>query len=88
MTCAETDEEAQAEYRRVIVEHGDWDAAKLTISKLMPNSQTIDYESADIKTLMEGVIRAFFAHPLTGSPDTVVAQIKEMADAGLEGMAI
>lgn len=88
ITCAATDEAAQAEYERVIIEHGDWDAAKSAIGKLMPNSQTVDYESSDIKRLMEGVIRAFFAHPLTGSPETIVGQIKEMADAGLEGMAI
>jgi dimethylsulfone monooxygenase len=88
ITCADTDEQAQAEYQRVIVEHGDWDAAKLTIGKLMAHSQTVDYESSEIKRLMEGVIRAFFAHPLTGSPETIVTQIKEMADAGLEGMAI
>jgi len=88
ITCAETDEQAQAEYQRVILEHGDWDAAKVTIGKLMAHSQTVDYESSEIRRLMEGVIRAFFAHPLTGSPETIVAQIKEMADAGLEGMAI
>jgi alkanesulfonate monooxygenase SsuD/methylene tetrahydromethanopterin reductase-like flavin-dependent oxidoreductase (luciferase family) len=88
ITCADTDAEAQRDYDRVIVEHGDWDAAKLTIGKLMANSQTVDYESAEVRRLMEGVIRAFFAHPLTGSPETVVGKIKEMADAGLEGMAI
>ena len=88
ITCADTDEEARAEYERVIIEHGDWDAAKVTIGKLMAHSQTVDYESSEIRRLMEGVIRAFFAHPLTGSPETIVGQIKEMADAGLEGMAI
>ncbi len=88
ITCAETDEAAQAEYDRVIVEHGDWDAARLTVGKLMAHSQTVDYESSEIKRLMEGAIRAFFAHPLTGAPETIVAAIKEMADAGLEGMAI
>lgn len=88
ITCAETDAEAQAEYQRVIVEHGDWDAAKGTVAKLMAHSQSVDYESAEVQGLMEGVIRAFFAHPLTGSPDTIVARISEMADAGLEGMAI
>lgn len=88
ITCADTDAEAQAEYQRVIVDHGDWDAARSTVSKLMAHSQTIDYESAQTRALMEGVIRAFFANNLTGSPETIVAAIKEMADAGLEGMAI
>ncbi len=88
ITCADSDEEARAEYERVVIEHGDWDAAKVTIGKLMAHSQTVDYESSEIRRLMEGVIRAFFAHPLTGSPETIVGQIKEMADAGLEGMAI
>lgn len=88
ITCRDTEEEARAYYDHVIYERGDWDAAKTTVSKLMAHSQTVDYESAEIKGLMEGAIRAFFAHPLTGTPEQVAAAIKEMADADLEGMAI
>lgn len=88
ITCRDTEAEARAYYDQVINEHGDWDAAKTTVSKLMAHSQTVDYESEEIKGLMEGAIRAFFAHPLTGTPEQIAAAIGEMADAGLEGLAI
>ena len=88
ITCADTDEEAQAEFNRVILEHGDWAAAKETIMKMMALSHTIDFASSEMQVQLEGLLRSFFAHPLTGSPDTIVRQIKEYSDAGLEGMAI
>lgn len=88
VTCADSDEEAQAEYNRVILEHADWDAAKSAIQKIMAHSQTIDYESSEMKALLESLLRAFFSNPLTGSPETIVSQIKEFSDAGLEGMAL
>lgn len=88
ITCRDTEEEAQAYYDHVIHDRGDWEAAKATVSKLMQHSQTVDYESAETRALMEGAIRAFFAHPLTGTPEQIADAIKEMADAGLEGMAI
>jgi alkanesulfonate monooxygenase SsuD/methylene tetrahydromethanopterin reductase-like flavin-dependent oxidoreductase (luciferase family) len=88
VTCADTEEQARADYQRVIIDRGDWDAARATIEKLMQHSQTVDYASSETRRLMEGVIRAFFAHPLTGTPEQVVAGMREMADAGLDGMAL
>jgi alkanesulfonate monooxygenase SsuD/methylene tetrahydromethanopterin reductase-like flavin-dependent oxidoreductase (luciferase family) len=88
VTCRDTEQEAHAYYDHVINERGDWDAARITIEKLMAHSQTVDYESEEIRGLMEGAIRAFFAHPLTGTPEQIVDAIQEMSDAGLEGMAI
>lgn len=88
ITCRDTEAEAKAYYDHVIVEHGDWEAAQSTVAKLMQHSQTVDYESAKMRGLMEGAIRAFFAHPLTGTPEQIASAIAEMADAGLEGMAI
>jgi dimethylsulfone monooxygenase len=88
VTCAGSDEEAQAEYKRVILDHADWDAAKSALGKIMAHSQTIDYEASETKALLESLLRAFFSNPLTGSPETIVGQIKEFSDAGLEGMAL
>ena len=88
VTCRDTEAEARAYFDHVIHDHGDWDAAKTTVAKLMAHSQTVDYESAEVKELMEGAIRAFFAHPLTGTPEQIAVAIAEMAAAGLEGMAI
>lgn len=88
VTCRDTEAEARAYYDHVIQERGDWDAARLTVEKLMAHSQTVDYESEKMRGLMEGAIRAFFAHPLTGTPEQIASGIQELADAGLEGMAI
>ncbi len=88
VTCRDTEAEAHAYYDHVIHERGDWEAARTTVAKLMAHSQTVDYESEEIKALMEGAIRAFFAHPLTGTPEQIASAIAEMAGAGLEGMAI
>jgi len=88
ITCADTDEKAQAEYSRVILEHADWDAAKESIAKIMAHSHTIDFESSEMKALLESLLRSFFANPLTGSPETIARQIKQYSDAGLEGMAV
>ena len=88
VTCADTESEARRQYDHIIHERGDWDAAQSAITKLMANSQTIDYESAETRRLMEGLIRAFFAAPLTGTPEQVVEMMREQADAGLEGMAL
>lgn len=88
ITCRDTEAAARAAYAHVMDDHGDWEAARSAIGKLMRNSQTIDYASAEIQRLMEGVIRAFFACPLTGTPEQVVAKMAEQAEAGLEGMAL
>lgn len=88
VTCAATEEEAQAAYRNVIVEHGDREAGENVLRMLMGNSQTIDYESAEHQALVEAVIRGYFAHSVVGTPDQVVEQFAGLAEAGLDGAAL
>lgn len=88
ITCADTDEEAAAEYRRTIIDGSDWEAAKATMAKLMANVQSIDFDSDQMQRMLESLLRAFFSTPLTGSPDTIVRQLVALSEAGLEGMAI
>ena len=88
ITCADTDEEAEAEYQRTIIDGSDWEAAKATMAKVMANVRSIDFESDQMQRMLESVLRAFFSTPLTGSPETIVRQLVELSDAGLEGMAI
>ncbi len=88
ITCADTDEEAQAEYQRTIIQRSDWDAARAAMAKLMANVQSIDFESEQMQRMLESLLRAFFSTPLIGSPETIVRQLVELSEAGVEGMAI
>ena len=88
VTCAETEEAAQAAYRHFILDNGDREAGENVLRMLMGNSQTIDYESAEQRALVEAVIRGYFAHPFTGTPDQIAGQFAELADAGLDGAAV
>lgn len=88
VTCAETAEAADEAYSHYILEHGDREAGENVLQMLMGNSQTIDYESAQHKALVEAVIRGYFAHPFTGTPEHIVEQFAQLADAGLNGAAV
>jgi dimethylsulfone monooxygenase len=88
ITCRETEADAQAAYEHFILRHGDREAGENVLRMLMANSQTIDYSSAEMQALVEAVVRGYFAHPVTGSPEHVVAVLNELADAGLDGVAI
>jgi alkanesulfonate monooxygenase SsuD/methylene tetrahydromethanopterin reductase-like flavin-dependent oxidoreductase (luciferase family) len=88
VTCRDTQAEAEAAYRFFVHEHGDWTAGENVLRMLMGNSQTIDYGSLEMRGLIEAVVRGYFAHPITGTPESVVAELGELAAAGLDGVAI
>ena len=88
ITCADTAEQAAARYHDVIIRHGDQHAARNVLSQLMANSQTIDWESASMRQLSEAVIRGYFAHPLTGTAEQIAESMAQLADAGLDGLAV
>lgn len=88
VTCADTHEEAEARYAHFIHEHGDREAGENVLRMLMEHSQTIDYSSAEMRALVEAVIRGYFAHPLTGTPEELADAMAELADAGLDGLAL
>jgi alkanesulfonate monooxygenase SsuD/methylene tetrahydromethanopterin reductase-like flavin-dependent oxidoreductase (luciferase family) len=88
VTCAETEQAAQDAYRHFILDHGDREAGENVLGILMGHSQTIDYESAEHQALVEAVIRGYFAHAVTGTPDQVVEAFGGLSEAGLDGVAI
>lgn len=88
VTCAPTAGAAEAAYRHFILDHGDREAGENVLRMLMGNSATIDYESVEHQALVEAVIRGYFAHPFTGTPEQVVEQFSELAEAGLDGAAL
>ncbi len=85
VVCADTDAEARAEYDRMVSEFGDQDAARTAIRLLIPNSGSGNFDAAGMAA---SAIAGFFALPLVGSPETVVAQMGQLADAGLDGLAL
>lgn len=85
IVCAATEAAARREYERMTGELGDRDAAANAIRLLIPNSGSADF---DTDGMAAAAIAGFFALPLVGTPDSVVAQMSELADAGLDGLAL
>ncbi|MFN3258683.1 MAG: LLM class flavin-dependent oxidoreductase [Ilumatobacter sp.] len=82
--CRDSDAAAQAEYRRVVHEHGDWAGARAALASLMGGSQSADFALE----MQEAAIFGFFATPIVGSPDHVVEQLLDMRADGLDGAAV
>lgn len=85
VVCAPTDAQARADYDRMVNEFGDHEAARNAIRLLIPNSGSGAF---DADGMAASAIAGFFALPIVGSPDTVAAQMAELADAGLDGLAL
>jgi alkanesulfonate monooxygenase SsuD/methylene tetrahydromethanopterin reductase-like flavin-dependent oxidoreductase (luciferase family) len=85
IVCAATDAQARAEYERMVDELGDRQAAETALRLLTPNSAGADFDAGGMAA---AAIAGFFALPLVGSPDTVVGLMAELADAGLDGLAV
>ncbi len=85
VVCADTDQAAAAELARQVTEHGDSEAAANAIRLLIPNSQSADF---DAEGMAASAIAGFFALPLVGSPQTVVADMVRLAEAGIDGLAL
>lgn len=82
--CRESDAAAQAEYRRVVHDHGDFDGAAAAIQSLMGGSQSAEFAPE----MQEAAIFGFFANAMVGSPEHVVEQFRAMRDDGLDGAAV
>jgi alkanesulfonate monooxygenase SsuD/methylene tetrahydromethanopterin reductase-like flavin-dependent oxidoreductase (luciferase family) len=88
VTCAENEKDAQAAYDNVIRTHGDYDAARNVLRMLTAESQSPDFESEGAKQMLEAIVRGYFADPVTGTPEQVADRFAELADLGLDGIAI
>ncbi len=85
IVCAPTEREAHDAYDRMVHEFGDWVAADNALRLLIPNSQSAQF---DRKGMGAAAIAGFFALPVIGTPDQIVEQLVEMADAGMDGLAM
>lgn len=85
VVCADTDQQARDDLRRMVEEYGDQAAAENALRLLIPNSRSADF---DTEGMAAAAIAGFFAMPLVGSPETVVEGMLELADAGIDGLAL
>lgn len=85
IVCRPTEREAREYLHYYVHEKGDWESAKYLVKHIAPNSQSADY--AD-KSFQEALIAGYGAVPLIGSPDQVVAQMEQLAEAGLDGVTM
>jgi dimethylsulfone monooxygenase len=85
VVCADTEAAARAAYQAMVHDHGDWQAADTAIRLLIPNSRSADFDRAGMAA---SAIAGFFAFPLIGTPEMIVEQMSELADAGLDGLAL
>jgi alkanesulfonate monooxygenase SsuD/methylene tetrahydromethanopterin reductase-like flavin-dependent oxidoreductase (luciferase family) len=85
VVCAASQARAEEELARMVAEYGDADAAQRAIRLLVPNSRSADFDAAGMAA---SAIAGFFALPLVGTPERVVEQMKELSDAGVDGLAL
>jgi alkanesulfonate monooxygenase SsuD/methylene tetrahydromethanopterin reductase-like flavin-dependent oxidoreductase (luciferase family) len=86
--CRDTEAEARAAYDYYLHEHGDRAAAENFIRMNMANSQSVDWSSVKMQALVEGAMRGIFGHPMTGTPEQVAQMFVDLADTGLDGLAL
>jgi dimethylsulfone monooxygenase len=79
-----TQKEAEEYYRYVVHEMGDWEAAEHIIAIRV---QGQSHPPEMLRQLVERLIGGVGTFPMVGSFDGVTAQMKQMSDAGLSGLA-
>jgi len=85
MICRKTRKEAEEFLHYIVHEHGDWEAAD-SAAKIRLKGREGRYD--EIRNFKERLISGLGTHMLFGSYDEVAAQIKELSDCNLDGMAL
>ena len=71
----------------VIRQHGDREPAEATVAEMVASSsRSIDVFAREV--MVERSMGGFFAPQLIGTPAQVVAKMKALSDAGIDGLAI
>jgi alkanesulfonate monooxygenase SsuD/methylene tetrahydromethanopterin reductase-like flavin-dependent oxidoreductase (luciferase family) len=85
MVCRPTQKQAEEYYHYVVHEMGDWEAVDVIIGV---RKESLSFPPDKLQQLRERFLSGTGTFPVVGSPDTVAAKFKALADAGLDGMAI
>jgi len=85
--CRDTEAEAQALYQRIIDE-GDWGAANMIIELMLGENYSYGSSKDEIRAMGERFIAGWGGLPLVGTPEQIVDKMINLADLGVEGLAI
>lgn len=82
-----TEKEAAEYYHYIVQEMGDWEAAEHIVSiRIKGGGQSIPTER--VREMKERHMAGVGTYPLVGSYDRVAETLKQISDAGLDGMAV
>ncbi len=88
VVCRDSDREAEEYYDYVHRRRADTAGARNVTSINMANSQSTDWESSEMRRIIEGCVAGFWAVPVIGNPDTVARKMLELHEAGADGLAL
>lgn len=88
IVCRDSEREARRDYDRIHRELADMAGARNVVSLNMPNSQSADWDSLDMQTILAGMIAGFWAIPIVGTPDQVAERLVELHAAGADGISL
>ena len=80
VVCRESDAEAEEYYDDVHRRRADVEGARNVTSISIVQSQSTDWESAEMRRLIEGCVAGFWAVPIVGSPETVIKKLCRIKD--------
>ncbi len=84
--CRRTAKETQAYYDYLLHEHGDW-AAGRHLQKLYEEIKSVPLDVVRSSTFLNRMMSGSGTLPVVGDPDSVVATLQRLHDAGINGMA-
>jgi FMNH2-dependent dimethyl sulfone monooxygenase len=80
----ETEEEAQAEYDR-IVDEGDWKGTRNIMEVIGAQSGSFDEQVSELE---ERFIAGWGGYPLVGTPEQIADDLEDLTEIGLNGMIL
>ena len=86
VTCRPTMKEARDYFQTTVVDRADWNAVDGILKKKNISVETVGAEV--FQQRRTGYAMGMGGYPLIGDPDTLAAEIADLANAGLRGMAI
>ncbi|MFL6798996.1 MAG: LLM class flavin-dependent oxidoreductase [Xanthobacteraceae bacterium] len=86
VTCRPTRKEAEEYWNYAIVEHADWRAVDDILA--LKNITAQNTEPEQFKQIRNGFAQGMGGLPIVGDPDHVARQLIDLAEAGLNGIAL
>jgi alkanesulfonate monooxygenase SsuD/methylene tetrahydromethanopterin reductase-like flavin-dependent oxidoreductase (luciferase family) len=88
IVCDETDTAAEERFDAIHRRRADLAGARNVVRINMPNSETADRETLEMRRIVEGMVAGFWALPLVGTADRICQTILDLHAAGIDGLAL